>query len=222
MKSNSSQRKLAEIVGIMLGDGCLYFDKYRKYQTIVSFGKNEKSYLRYVQKLFQNYFLGYKFCITEIKTEFLLRNTSVFVGNELVDSGLIPGNKIKNNLSIPSWVFTDKPTLFRCVRGLFDTDGSVYCKYNHYAQIQFKLACLPMIRSLHNAVVDIGFNPTKIQREDYKGRTSWKFYLSRQKEIDLFFARIQPKNSKHLERYAKIRKWGHRDLNPDPVVSSSA
>ncbi|MBI2523170.1 hypothetical protein HYW19_02150 [Candidatus Woesearchaeota archaeon] len=46
--------ELAEIIGIMLGDGSLY------------------SYLNYVKNLFEEYFYPYKFSLQELENEFLM------------------------------------------------------------------------------------------------------------------------------------------------------
>jgi len=209
MKFNNSlkSRKLAEIIGIMMGDGCLYLDKFKKYQTSISFHKKEKDYLYYVKNLFEKYF-DYKFCITEIENEFLLRNNSVFVGKKLISAGIIEGNKINNKIIIPNWIFKNKYFLLNLLRGFFDTDGCIYRKYENYSQIQFKLASKETINSLYQALIQLGFNPTKIQKEIYKGRFSWKIYIVRQKEIKRFFKEIKPANKKHIKRYNLINKVG--------------
>ena len=62
---------LAEIIGIMMGDGGIYFDRNGKYQTNVAFNKEETQYLHYAKKLFEKYFYPYKFCVSELKNEFL-------------------------------------------------------------------------------------------------------------------------------------------------------
>jgi hypothetical protein len=198
--------ELAEIVGIMLGDGCLYLDRLGKYQTSICLHKEEISYLNDVKKLMENHF-NYKFCITKIKNAYLLRNTSVFLGNQLIKAGLKSGKKVKNKVIIPQWIFTNKNFLKSVIRGLFDTDGCVYKKYDDYLQIQFKFGCLETTESLRNAIVLLEYNPTKIQKgwNNAKKTWFWKFYFSRQKEIDRFFREIKPRNSKHLLRYKKIR-----------------
>lgn len=197
--------EIAEIVGIMMGDGGLYLDRLKKYQTSVSFHKEEKQYLYYVKELLENNF-KYKFCITELESEYLLRNTSVFVGKTLISYGLSSGNKVKNNVIIPTWVLTKNKFITSFVRGFFDTDGCVYRKYANYLQIQIKLGSKITLESIRNAIIKLGFNPTVIQRDEYNNKISWKFYLSRQNEIKLFFNKIKPANIKHVKRFNKIRK----------------
>lgn len=198
--------ELAEIIGIMLGDGCLYKEKkHNRYQTTICFHKKEIDYLRYVKILFENYF-KYKFYITEIEHEMLLRNGSLRVGKKLISFGLHSGSKIDNKVIIPSWIFENTECLKRTVRGLFDTDGCVYKKYDKYAQIVFKFGCEETTHSLRKAMIILNFKPTKIEKGYNKERRTffYKFYLSRQDEIRLFFQEIEPKNQKHVKRYQRI------------------
>ena len=83
------------------------------------------------------------------------------------------------------------------VRGLFDTDGCVYRKYGPYMQIQFKFASLSLLAYARECLVKRGFHPTSITSDD----TKFRFFLSRQTEVDHFFSVIEPKNPKHLKRF---------------------
>ncbi len=198
---------LAEIVGIMLGDGCLYKEKRsNKYQVAVCLDKKEQDYLHYVKKLFEEEF-SYKFCITNLGNANLLRNGSVKIGEILVELGLKPGNKVANEVEIPLWIFLKERYVIKAIRGLFDTDGCVYRKYDRYAQIHFKFGSIGLISSLHDALEKLGFSPTKIERGVNKDKNTmyWKFYLCRQKEVDAFFRRVNPKNQKHITRFKEIR-----------------
>jgi len=45
--------------------------------------------------------------------------------------GLKHGNKKSSNVRIPELVFSDNNYLRACVRGIFDTDGTVFPKYTN-------------------------------------------------------------------------------------------
>lgn len=203
---NGPTPELAEIVGIMLGDGCLHRTKKGYLHSMIAFHKEELFYLNHVKILFESYFYPYIFRIDELKDEFMLRNSSSCIGRIMMKVGLIPGNKTKNKVKIPKWIFSNKEFLISVMRGLFDTDGCVYRKYDHYAQIQFKFGCIEILKSVREVLILLGFHPTKIQWEpNHKGYTGYKIYLSRQEEIDRFFEKIIPMNAKHVERFKKIR-----------------
>jgi intein/homing endonuclease len=91
------------------------------------------------------------------------------------------------------------------IRGVFDTDGSVYRKYGPYAQIQFKAVSKSLMSFLREHLVALGFHPTRLRPDE----TKLRFSLCRQNEIDAFFRIVSPSNPKHLKRLRRIR---HPDL----------
>ena len=200
--------ELAEIIGIMMGDGCIYLDKKGKYQTSIACHKQEIQYQHYLKELFENHF-NYKFGIIELHTEVLVRNISKAVGTYLIEAGLKSGNKVKNKITPPNWIKEKKIYMMRFLRGFFDTDGCVYRKFGQYAQIQVKTACEETTNSIKDAMLFLGFRPTRVQKEvnTVKGKIchSWKVYLIRQNEIKRFFEEIKPMNRKHIRRYIKIK-----------------
>ncbi len=206
---NDPTVELAEIIGIMLGDGCLHKTKKGTYQICVAFNKKETLYLNHVKNLFETYFYPYIFNINEQKDEFLLVKGSKEIGMYMKSIGLMSGNKIKNKVKIPEWIFTNHSFMVAVLRGLFDTDGCIYRKYDHYAQIQFKFGSPYILNSIKRALLYLFYNPTKIQKElNHKNFFGYKLYLSRQGEIDRFFEEIRPMNQKHVDRYNKIRNNG--------------
>lgn len=203
--SSEPTQELAEIIGIMLGDGNLYLDKKLKFHTVICFNKNETSYLNYVKNLFEKYLYPYQFRIQELKSEFFLMNVSKCVGRVLVLTGLMEGNKIKNKVKIPKWVFSNKKFIISLLRGIFDTDGCIYRKYDNYMQIQFKFASYVLNESVREALIKLNYSPTRIQKGySFRGDVFWKFYLSRQSEVKRFFFEIKPANSKHIGRFNNL------------------
>jgi len=91
------------------------------------------------------------------------------------------------------------------IRGVFDTDGSVYCKYGPYGQIQFKAVSRGLMSSIRGLLVGLGFHPTRLRPDE----TKFRFSLCRHNEIDTFFRTVSPSNPKHVERLRRIR---HPDL----------
>ncbi len=212
--------ELAEIMGIVLGDGGLYSVRRNKFCMTVVFNKLERQYLNYVKSLFEKHFCPYKFYSFDAAHTLMLNNGSIYVGRYLLEAGMRLGNKIRSGVSMPEWIFQEK-LLKYFIRGMFDTDGCIYRKYDDYAQIEFKLGSVPLISSLRIALIELNFNPTEIKGYCHsKGGAgiNWQFYLSRQSEVKRFFEEIQPMNQKHLDRFNKI--WGRRDSNPNSSVSS--
>ena len=115
--------KLAELVGIILGDGTI-----SKYFLRVSLNaKKEKNYASYVSKLGKDLF-GIEGVIRKEKNQNVLNvkfysvNLVKFLTEEL---GLPIGDKIRNKAKIPERIFLNKTLMLSCLRGLVDTDGSL-------------------------------------------------------------------------------------------------
>jgi len=189
----------------MLGDGCFYKGP-RCYQIAISFNKKETAYLSKVKKLFLILFSEEKFSVQELESEFLLRTYSTKIAKIFLENGLSTGNKTKRELRIPTWITSNENFIKSFIRGLFDTDGCIYRKYSSYIQIQLKLANKTLMEDVRLALVNLGFNPTKLIFDFDKTHNSkrWKFYLSRQAEIHRFIKEVGFRNPKHGNRYKKI------------------
>jgi len=115
--------KLAEFVGIILGDGTI-----SKYFIRISLNSlKETDYANYISKLVNELF-GIESSITKEKNKntlnvkFYSKNLVDFLKNKL---NLPLGDKIKNRAKIPQIIFSDKILMLSCLRGLVDSDGSI-------------------------------------------------------------------------------------------------
>ncbi len=180
--------KLAEAVGIILGDGNFYISS-RCAQLDIALNSKENYYISYVQELF--------FQITKIKPSVKfdskrncihLRISKKDVVLALLNStGLKAGNKIKNKVTIPKWIWKKKSYLRLCIRGLMDTDGSLYYLKPHWPnllQLSFKSNNKKLLKDTWKAFIELGFTPSKIFGN--------RFVITRQKEIEKFLKEINP------------------------------
>lgn len=182
---------LAEFFGIMLGDGHL-----THFQVQINLGNKELKYAKYVSDLI--------FKIFKIRPKISTRNTgyrdvyfgSVIITNWLRKEGLVH-NKVKSQVDVPSWIFRNDEFIKMFIRGVFDTDGSIY-ELKFGKQISFTNHSIPILKSLHKMLFKLGYNPSNI--------SSSKLYLTRVSDIDRFFKEIKVKNPKHLKRFKKIMR----------------
>ncbi len=116
--------KLSELLGIIMGDG----EISNPWQVIISLNsKKDVQFSKYVSLLFKELF-QVKVKISKRKGEDCLKVvcSSKSVVDFLVANGAIRGNKIKNFISIPNWIFRSCINSQTFVRGLVDTDGCLY------------------------------------------------------------------------------------------------
>ena len=115
--------KLAELVGILLGDGAI-----SNYQVRVSLDRNvDRQYATFVRNLMHD-LLGER-------PSFMERSEDNTIALTISGAGLVEvleqidlrrGNKVAHQVDFPKWVRSRRSYQIACVRGLFDTDGGLY------------------------------------------------------------------------------------------------
>ncbi len=119
--------KLAEFVGIMLGDGSISKTNYEV--QITSHSIYEKLYQNYIEILLQDLFAIKGRCVTlKNRNTAYVRINSMKLVEFLESIGIPVGTKEKY---IPSWVFENEEWVKACVRGLIDSDGSLFLSSRH-------------------------------------------------------------------------------------------
>jgi hypothetical protein len=115
---------LAEFLGIMMGDGGIG----NPWQATITLNSVvDAKYSLYVSNLCKKLF-GILPAMRKRKTRnaLVISLASTTVVDFLVSQGLSRGNKIKNGLNIPDWIYKKKSYQKSCLRGLIDTDGCIY------------------------------------------------------------------------------------------------
>lgn len=197
--------ELAEIVGIMLGDGCNYYNAYyHQYEVRIAANyANEQEYLRkIVIPLFERLF-GLQ---GKIKTQANIGTIyACFASRELCQflSGIgIPTGRAKSKAGIPSWIKSKEQFLAACLRGLIDTDGSIFRlsrRDYRLLRISFKNNNRKLLEDARQGFVSLGFHPSKIIIN--------QFFLTRKADITDYVAKIgfnNPKNAQRLTQFSPM------------------
>ena len=201
-----NQEKIAEFIGIMLGDGsigiykCKAKDKIKEHWRLkVTSDSRNKDYINYVANLIENV-LEYKPKIYYKKKENAV-DICIFK-REIIRYAL---NNIQlkispkwNNMEIPKKFAKGKLALW-VLRGLFDTDGSVTIFNNNgknYPRIEIRISPSPDQNQVIKILQENKFN-FKIQKLE-KGKI--KIRISGKNELKEWFNRIGSSNKYYLER----------------------
>ena len=208
IKKPKEGKALAEFYGAMLGDGNSHRTKYYRSRNnkrgvyvirIVGDSRLDRRYhLEYLKPLIENLFA------VKVNSKFLKDRNVMFIaayGVELISflekKGFPPGNKIKNKLRIPSWIKKNKNYLKACLRGLYDTDGSVYKLTNQNShQICFTNVNQGLLQDVRNGLLSLGINCSKISKKD--------IYITKKSELRKFLKLIGFNNDRHLK---KVKMW---------------
>lgn len=116
--------ELAEFFGIMMGDGGIG-SSWQFNITLNS--KADKDYALYVVELIRSLFnIDPHVVMRKNRNALLIQTSSTSIVDFLIELGLPRGNKLLNELQIPSWILEVPAFKTACVRGLVDTDGCLY------------------------------------------------------------------------------------------------
>lgn len=201
IKKPCKSAELAEFVGIVMGDGGI-----SKYQLTITLNfKDDKEYIKFVVKLIKKLF--------NVKPS-IYHNPKDSVDDIVVSRielikfcmeklGLKKGNKMKQQIDIPEWIKNNKKFQTACVRGLVDTDGSVFThrykvngKMYNYKKMAFTSRSKPLVSSVYDIFKSIGLNPNIAQ----KGRD---VRIDSVEGVKKYFQIIGTDNPKHLRRYKR-------------------
>ncbi len=194
-------RELAELVGILLGDGGI-----TDYQVKITQNKEtDKDYSPYIIRLFKRLF-GLDSTVrddAQEKTRDIIFSSRNLV-EYLVTVGLKIGDKIRNRIDIPRWTKENNKFKKACLRGLIDTDGSFYVdrhkiknKYYFNPGLIFTAYSSPLFLSAKRIFVSLGYHPTGEKRN---------LYLRKEDEIMRYFQEIKSSNPKHTTKFRGFLK----------------
>jgi intein/homing endonuclease len=184
--------QLAELVGIILGDGSFYISN-NNHELDIAFNLSEISYLQFVRVLIID-------IIREVpkirydkhaKCVHLRLSKKKPVQDILSNSIKKPGNKIMNRVTIPNWIKHNRRFSIACLRGLIDTDGSFYYlkpQWPNLVQLSFKNNNSTLLKDVRGLFISLGFNPSRIFGN--------RVVLTRQDEIRRYLKEIGTNNKK--------------------------
>ena len=178
---------LAEFVGILLGDGSIC-----KINYCIEISLNKESdrlYINYVNNLIFNLFgINPKKIFVKGKKLIKLRVNSKNLFNFLKELKLPVGQASK---SIPHWIIQDKKLLYSTLRGLFDTDGSLYFS-SRRCIMNFSCYSPKMRKQIYQSLNELEI-PVSMIKNNINISSLWK--------IKKFLAIIGTSNTKNIIKF---------------------
>ena len=173
--------RLAEIIGIILGDGNMW-----KNQVRIAFDKRNEKYIEYVKNLLETLTgLNVKKQVYKKINSAYLYYYNKDLAETLIKFGLKRGDKKINQLGIPKWIKSNKSYAKACIRVLVDTDGCVYkCKREKQIYIKFTNYNQQLLKDFKEVTKDLGYSFAKANKTNA--------CLYRKNEVVRFIRDIQP------------------------------
>jgi len=149
---------LAYLIGIALGDGNLSNPNGRAVRLRVTCDTK-------YDQIIQNIISAIKLVLPENKVSITKRKPSCVdiscYSNELEDLlgwRAKGGSKEKQKVSIPDWIMKNKTYSKKCLRGLFETDGSIYTD-RKYLMANFVTIIPTLAENVMAMIGNLGFKP---------------------------------------------------------------
>lgn len=205
--------KMAELCGMHMGDGCISITKkYREYALLGDMVEEKTFYDNYVVPLFNRELAvpltGIK--INPKKYEKMGVYGIITFKREIVEAflrmGFKPGSKLKQE--IPKLILKSTEECKKAfLRGLFDTDGTIYFEKNYTRKnsghirpkIKIGLVSKKTINQLEFMVEEFGFSP--MEKKEYKGKRDknpiYSFVIHRKGDIKKWIGETGSNSEKH-------------------------
>lgn len=192
----------AEFLGVLFGDG--YVSRYQTGITLDS--KTDREYAEYLKSAIEkNFDISVTMRFRKNARALDLIISSVSFCGQMIRLGMPLGSKLANGIRIPSWILRSEPYLKAFIRGLFDTDGTIYLerksikgKEYRYLGMAITSASPNFLYDIASALKSLGLSPTNTVRQK-------SVFLRRQKDVDNYFLEVSSNNSKHSVRYQKFK-----------------
>ena len=221
---NELTLELAELVGVIMGDGHIYFNNESRektnYSIWISGSLSEDSdyYKNYINKIFQNLFnLDFSFA-SQRKDELIVRVHSKAIASFFKDFGIKTGNKTSDN-PIPNEILNSNDNIKKgFLRGIFDTEFCVMFKKDHHGKhskpiISTKMKSLKLVLHLKDLLESFGFKVGVYKDEYFDKRskdinTGYRIQIAGKKSFKHYLEVIGFRNPRHLTKVEIWNKFG--------------
>ncbi|MDO8634296.1 MAG: LAGLIDADG family homing endonuclease [archaeon] len=209
--------EIAEIYGALLGDGCLssYFSKYDKRQRYeVSFSGSIDDLDYYQTRIIpffkRNFFLGgtLRFRHDSKALIYSIKSKRVFDFFTALD---FPVGEKENRLKIPTEIIQNSEYAIACLRGVWNTDGSIYRRYtkiykshkkfyNKYFVMELKMKAKSLLFQIKPFLDSFGVKTSSITKNQ-----NYVLRINSQEAIQRFLSKISFSNKRHLDRISAFQ-----------------
>lgn len=163
---------LAELIGVILGDG--YLGKHPRTENLAIFSNSNnpgfiKRYSQLIKKVFNKEPSIYR------RKDSNCTKIAIYQKDISRRLNILVGKRTNHNIRIPQWILKDKRHLIRYLRGLYEAEGS-FCvhKPTYTYKFLFSNRNESLLRNVYRGLKILGFHPHK---------SKYKIQISRKKEV---------------------------------------
>lgn len=219
--------KLAELSGIIIGDGCISVTaRYHELAISGDLVEEFDYYVNHVAKLLNNAISGLRKPPLEVKKYPSLGVCGIITFDETIVKFIMKTlalAKSSEDKRVPNWIMkSDDDVIKSFLRGFGDADGSVFFQKHygntseyrktHHTRPRIKLSTVNL--GLRKDVIEL-LHKIGIQywnKRPYKGRRDknpvLEIYVDRKNDVELWLDEIGFSNSKHTTKVEVWKKFG--------------
>jgi len=207
--TTKNNEKLAEFLGILLGDGNL--NKSSNCITIVGSSEELDYYNHTVIPLIESLFevkpkLRFRNDRNAIYIDFNSKQVMNYLSKEI---GLVRGNK--KFAHVPGIVKNNLKAIPHFLRGLFDTDGCLkfskqISQKNYYPRIQFCFNDAPFVHEVKDLLEKVGFNVGMWKDSRFNGLIFYQ--ISGRDNLEKWMDSVGSNNTVQKTKYQIWKKYG--------------
>jgi len=184
--------EFAEFLGIYFGDGSIS-DNPPVIVISLSYS-TEKEYALFISKLIKKVFKTKAGMVQGKRTD------NVQVQIYRISLVRFFEANIKRNFGIPAWIKENSNYLTSCLRGIMDSEGSVYRveRGRRRIRVELKIYNQKLLEDVCEALKSLNFHPCIYRKRN-------RLVLARQEEVDRYFNDVGSHNPKRMKRYLSLR-----------------
>lgn len=219
-KDLEENEDLAEFVCIILGDGHMHKrgeKSYHYYGLSISLNRvDEKEYIKYVYSLTKSVTgLDPKLYPRKGNKAIDLKLNNKKLIYDLISKGIQTGDKVKNQVYVPDWIKNNERNVVRGLRGLFDTDGSVWINHrDKNLGLSFKNASKRLVSDFFDMCEKLGIKSGKILKSKSFHPRLNNYYTAYQTQI------IGKTHIKKFLDIVKPKKWEFKKKKIEETLKS--
>ena len=191
---------ISELIGVMLGDGNLGLNGSK---VAISLNRiDEEMYVKYIIDKLKTVFYDRQPIQSrnsfglDIKPSKAVEITcfSKNLHYFFIENGLIPGDKVRNQVNVPDSIFRKRISIIKCIKGLFDTDGSIQVQMkNGVLRLGFTNASRPLVDDFKRICNNLGIKTGKVLTS-----------ISQRNGVQLTNYNVQIASKEHVQKFLKI------------------
>lgn len=181
MRNHSDKINLAYIIGVAAGDGNLSNPNGRAVRLRITCDTKYPNLIKNISSSIQKILPENKVSLVKRKRNCVDISCYSNKWEKILGWEANKGSKYKQNISIPNWIKNNKKFTLSCLRGLFETDGSVYFD-RKYKMANFTTIIPNLAKDVMEMMSNIGFNPNLQILESKNRKIKYTIRIARNAE----------------------------------------